>query len=144
MKNLSYEKIWEQVASRLGESLAYTAFESWIKPIKPVCLEEKVLKVSTNSNLSKEWILKNYKSQIIEILHDLYKKEKFGFELIIDKSVQNKDARMTIEKEISLDRENKEEKKFGIKTFSSDKINEFKSISSNLNLKYTFKNFIIG
>jgi len=127
MKELNKEKIWHQVLEKLVDELEHPAFESWIKPVKPVSIEDNNFTVSVNSSLSKEWIYKNYSSLINKILNEL-SNEHLQLKIIISKT-----------KEIE---EPKEEQK--IIPLSEFQINALRSTSNNLNLKYTFETFVIG
>jgi len=69
------EQLWNQISLAIGDVLTYTALESWIKPLFPVSLENHVFKVATNSNLSKEWIVKNYSNQLNKIVKEVVDKK---------------------------------------------------------------------
>ena len=53
-------KTWEIIQEKLAEALGTPAYESWIKPAKFNSLDENSLVISTNSNIAKEKIYKNY------------------------------------------------------------------------------------
>jgi len=125
-------KIWEEVISRLSESLDYPAYESWIKPVKFVSLDEKKLTIATNSLLSKEWIAKNYSDSIISLLKDI-QGTKVGLEIIVDKS---KETEPEIKPEARPEQRNLPLNEF--------QIDALRSTSNNLNLKYTFESFVVG
>jgi chromosomal replication initiator protein len=127
MKEITKEKIWNQLLEILSDELEHPAFESWIKPVKLVGIEDNDFVVSVNSSLSKEWISKNYTSIINKILNDITK-EQLQLKIIVSK-----------QKEIV---EPKEEQK--IIPLSEFQINALRSTSNNLNLKYTFDTFVIG
>ncbi|MDD3013426.1 MAG: chromosomal replication initiator protein DnaA [Candidatus Gastranaerophilales bacterium] len=127
MKEINKEKIWYQVLQKLVDELEHPAFESWIKPVKLVSVEDNDFIVSVNSTLSKEYIYKNYSPLINRILNEVTGKN-FQLKIIISKT-----------KEIE---EPKEEQK--IIPLSEFQINALRSTSNNLNLKYTFETFVIG
>ena len=139
-------KIWQQTMLKLGEVLAYTAFESWIKPLHPVSLDKKTFILSTRDNLSKEWICKNYALQISKALSEVTKK-KLELQIIVNKNIQS----LPVQQENSEPAKNtgkKEEapkpEKESFIPLNEFQINALRSTSSNLNLKYNFETFVIG
>lgn len=127
MKEKDKDKIWHYVLENLVDELEHPAFESWIKPVKLVSIENNDFIVSVNSSLSKEWIYKNYSTLINKTLKEITG-EDLQLKIVINKV-----------KEII---EPKEEQK--IIPLSEFQINALRSTSNNLNLKYTFETFVIG
>lgn len=127
MKEIAKEKIWNKLLEILADELEHPAFESWIKPVKYVGIENNDFVVSVNSILSKEWIAKNYSSIINKLLYEITK-ENIKLKIIVSK-----------QKEIT---EPKVEQK--VIPLSEFQINALRSTSNNLNLKYTFDTFVIG
>jgi len=127
MKEKDKEKIWHYILEKLADELEHPAFESWIKPVKLVSIENNDFIVSVNSSLSKEWIIKNYSAIIDKTLKEITG-EDLRLKVIINKV-----------KEII---EPKEEQK--IIPLSEFQINALRSTSNNLNLKYTFETFVVG
>lgn len=125
------EKIWEKVLIKISDEIDYPAFESWIKPVKPVSITDENFIISTTSTLSKEWILKNYSVTISTILKEISGKS-LNLKVEIIKSNEVETARAELEPEKSS---------IPLNDFQ---INALRSTSNNLNLKYTFETFVIG
>ena len=123
------EKIWEQVLEKLVEHLDHPAFESWIKPVQFVSLEDNIFTVSTNSSLSKEWIYKNYLSIIKALLKDITGKD-VEFKILITKA-----------KESQAQKNEPENPNIPL---NSKQLDALRSNQHNLSLKYTFDTFVIG
>ncbi len=133
MKKHNPQKIWKQVLEELSDTLEHPAYESWIKPTSAVSFDETSFTISTNSSLSKEWIYKNYAAQITKILNQITEK--------------NIDLKVVIEKKKEIVEEKKEppqEEKQSAIPLNDNQINALRSTSNNLNLKYTFDNFVVG
>src|SRR5574344_2845626 len=130
MQNKEFTTIWKAVLENLQESLDYPAYESWIKPVKPIAIEENYFVVTTSNPLSKEWINKNYAEKIALLLSEITGK---NLKLKIDVVKENEVVKNTEHFE--------QEKKH---TLSDFQIDALRSTSNNLNLKYTFKTFVIG
>lgn len=134
------EKIWNRMLKNLGDEMPHSKFEAWIRPIEPVSIEKKTLTIATNDTLSREWISKNYKELIGETLKSVTGR-KHSLEIIL-----KKDANLTERKPLEIKREKAEsiavtEEKVAVDNFQ---INAMRSMSCNLNLKYTFDSFVVG
>lgn len=149
------ENLWNKTLKNLGDEMAHSKFEAWIRPIEPVSLEKKTLTIATNDNLSREWISRNYKDVISDTLKNVTGR-KHRLEIVLKKEA---DIPVRAErKPVSFEREKfvtrpektslKEEVKANIQLpqtpVNEFQINALKSTSSNLNLKYTFDSFIVG
>jgi len=148
-KSIEKDKIWEQTREKLAEVLATPAFESWIKPLKFIDLEENSFIVSTESNIAKQWIVKNYNQLISDILKEISGKN-IKLKINVEK-IQAEQVKMDFpedlyqlpekKKETKKTEDSKQNKHIALTEFQIDAL---KSISNNLNLKYTFETFVIG
>ena len=140
------ENIWNKTLKNLGDEMPHSKFEAWIRPIEAVSIEKKTLTIATNDTLSKEWISKNYKELIGETLKGVTGR-KHNLEIIL-----KKDANLTERKPFKIERQKSE---ISSETFSEPviekkenknefQINALRSMSCNLNLKYTFDTFVVG
>ncbi|OGH96907.1 MAG: hypothetical protein A2039_00150 [Candidatus Melainabacteria bacterium GWA2_34_9] len=144
-------KTWEKIQEKLAEVLGTPAFESWIKPVKFNSLDEKTLEISTNSKTGKDLIHKNYLEHINNVIKEVTGKniklkikveqfeniqQKINFPEMPDlKNEKNKNECK------SATKEPKQNKNIPL---SENQIDALKSISNNLNLKYTFDTFVVG
>lgn len=144
-------KTWEKIQEKLAEVLGTPAFESWIKPVKFNSLDEKTLEISTNSKTGKNLIHKNYLEHINTVIKEVTGKniklkikieqfeniqQKINFPEMPDlKNEKNKNECKSATKEL------KQNKNIPL---SENQIDALKSISNNLNLKYTFDTFVVG
>ncbi len=140
------EKIWNKTLKNLGEDMPHSKFEAWIRPIEPVSIEKKTFTIATNDTLSREWISKNYKELIGETIKSVTGR-KHNLEIILKKDADLPERNLTERKPIEIKREKpttvmpdlqpqKPENEF--------QINAMRSMSCNLNLKYTFDSFVVG
>jgi chromosomal replication initiator protein len=140
------EKIWNKTLKNLGEELPHSKFEAWIRPIEPVSIEKKTFTIATNDTLSKEWIAKNYKELIGETLR-VVTGRKHNLEIIL-----KKDANLTQRKPLKIQRQKTEPFSDSLSKIVVEpkenkdefQINALRSMSCNLNLKYTFDTFVVG
>lgn len=140
------EKIWNKTLKNLGDEMPHSKFEAWIRPIEPVSIEKKTLTIATNDTLSREWIAKNYKTLIGETLKQVTGK-KHNLEIVLKKEV-NLTERKPIQIERSVPKAPVEAVSNPIEAPKLPKdefqINALRSMSCNLNLKYTFDSFVVG
>ncbi|MEI8376981.1 MAG: chromosomal replication initiator protein DnaA [bacterium] len=136
------ENIWNKTLKNLGDEMPHSKFEAWIRPIEPVSIEKKTLTIATNDTLSKEWISKNYKELIGETLKGVTGR-KHNLEIIL-----KKDANLTERKPFKVERQKSETVSIPVVEAKENKdefqINALRSMSCNLNLKYTFDTFVVG
>lgn len=127
-KNL--ENIWAEISKELEKTIQPSSFDSWIRPLFLKSTEADTVTIATNSTLSKEWVSKNFEKQINEAIK-LILGEGFRFEIVVDKSSKK------------IKKTEAEEEKPAM-PLSESQVNSLKSLSNNLNLKYTFENFVVG
>lgn len=128
--------MWEKIVTNLSKQLSRPQYESWIKPIKFLRVDERNIYLAVSSIYSKTWIKKNLSAQIVNAI-----KEETGNE-------------MTLQFEVDESLEVKQESKpLGVPSAHENSINfnvqdgqsDFnKRLCRNLNPKYTFDSFIVG
>ena len=137
-------KTWEKIQEGLAEVLGIPAFESWIKPLKFNYIDEKTLSVSTNSNTAKKWISKNYTELINKIIKEMTDKNiKLNLKVESFENIQQTKLDIPQLEEYSQKKETKPKENKNI-SLTENQIDALKSISNNLNLKYTFETFVVG
>ena len=149
------EEIWAGVLTCLSNELEHSKFESWIRPITPVSVENKTFVIATKDTLSRDWVRERFSSLICKALKDTTRRS-YNLNIVLKKDLS----------EDFLQRKNQLEKKFAQKVvepksgmklttregaipqvkpvFNEFQIDALKSTSYNLNLKYTFDNFVVG
>lgn len=136
--------IWEQVLIKLAERLDQPPFESWIKPLQFIEMDDAHFTVSTTSTLSKEWIFKNYAVQITQAFREITGKN-FDLKITVEKDrapVSNV-SKPQISAEASPEAEQPQQQNKSV-NLTEFQINALRSTSNNLNLKYTFETFVVG
>ncbi len=138
MKLLDKTKVQEDLLEKLKQEMVTPAYESWIKPIKICSLDEKTMVISTNSNLGKGWICKNSLETIQNALYEIT-----GQRLEIKVKVEKTDSQKTRSKPTKPQKQ--EHQAINKSTsLTESNIDSLKSLSNNLNLKYTFETFVVG
>ncbi len=158
MTEKTAEEIWANVLTCLSNELEHSKFESWIRPIMPVNFDNKTFVIATKDSLSKEWVRERFSAAICKAIKETTKKT-CNLDIVLKKDINDEllTKKMQLEKKLSQSFAQKvvepKSTKFVTKDDSSIKshlpINEFqidalKSTSYNLNLKYTFDNFVVG
>lgn len=138
-------KTWEKIQEKLAEELGTPAYESWIKPVKFNSLDDNNLVISTNSNIAKEKIYKNYMELINKLLKEVTQKN-IKLKIKVEKFDNAHQTKLNFPDlpEIKKEKPKNEKKENKNISLSENQIDALKSISNNLNLKYTFDTFVVG
>lgn len=130
---MNFEQMWQYVLSEIELQISRANFITWFKNTGILEKKEGVLTVYVPNNFSKEWLENKYNKYILKAVRN------------IDSEIKDINYIIRAEKEIG-----------GIVLKKSNKINksvfeeqmEFEELEinqeTNLNPRYTFKNFIVG
>jgi chromosomal replication initiator protein len=124
------ESVWDKATKIIQEKVSKQNFDTWIKPIKIVAMEDKCVQLGVPNKFFKDWLMDNYLSLIKNSLHSVV-----GISVDIDFM-------------LSKDKEKKQEAAVlpfeqGQNHHSSAPVARNKNISF-LNSNYTFDRFVIG
>jgi len=115
-----------ELFERLKQELAVPAYESWIKPLKVQSVDDNKVVITTNSNIGKDRICKNYLEIIKRVISTI--------------TGTVPEIKVIVEKE-----QDAEQKPINNTTSVTEKqADSLKALSNNLNLKYTFDTFVVG
>lgn len=123
--NSSLKKIWDNLKDDIREVITEQAFSTWIEPIHPVTIENKVLTLEVPSQFYYEWIDSHYQPLIVESL-----KEATGEVINLRYSVV-----------VGETRQENETPKLKHSTIS---ISKSYDSGSKLNKRYSFESFVEG
>ncbi|MDP2853962.1 MAG: chromosomal replication initiator protein DnaA [Smithellaceae bacterium] len=124
------ESVWDKATKIIQEKVSKQNFDTWIKPIKIVVMEDKCVQLAVPNKFFKDWLMDNYLSLIKNSLHSVV-----GISVDIDFI-------------LSKDKEKKQEAAIlpfeqGQNHHESAPVARNKNISF-LNSNYTFDRFVIG
>jgi chromosomal replication initiator protein len=128
IKGFDVESVWDKAAVIIQEKLSKQNFDTWIKPIKIVAMEDKCVQLSVPNKFFKDWLCDNYLSMIKKSLQSV---------VSID---------VDVEFILSKDKEKKPEaaqQSQNTKGAQASTVLRGKNISF-LNNNYTFERFIVG
>jgi len=124
------ESVWDKTIKIIQEKVSKHNFDTWIKPIKIVAMEDKCIHLAVPNKFFKDWLMDNYLSMIKNALHGV-----IGISVDIDFM-------------LSKDKEKKPEA--AVLPFDQDQNHHgtgaaarSKSITY-LNNNYTFDRFVVG
>ena len=127
---MNSQEIWEAVLAEIKLNLSKANFLTWFKDTTLLEVKDEVAIISVPSNFVKEWLEKKYHKTILNLLNKLSPEIK-NVQYVISSS--KKPLLKTAQK---------------AKTFlpSNDQMLIQTTINpeTNLNLKYTFENFVVG
>ena len=122
------ESIWDKAAVMIQEKLSKQNFDTWIKPIKIVAMEDKCVQLSVPNKFFKDWLCDNYLSMIKKSLQSVVSID-VDVEFILSKDKEKKP-------EVAQQSQN-------TKGTQATTLLRGKNISF-LNNNYTFERFIVG
>ena len=70
IKEFSAPSLWSKAAENLEKELAPQVYERWLKPIKPITLEDQKLFLSVPDEFFKTWVIDHYGSIISSALKE--------------------------------------------------------------------------
>ena len=142
------EKVWNNCLKFIQDNISEQNFETWFHPIRPIKLKQNILTVEVPSKFFYEWLEENYIDLIkATIKKELGKEGKLLYNIIVNNNNSQSISLPSINRKINANPEHylpsgAVEKKFknpfiipGLKKVQ---------INSQLNINYSFENFIEG
>jgi len=124
------ESVWDKATKIIQEKVSKQNFDTWIKPIKIVAMEDKCVQLSVPNKFFKDWLMDNYLSMIKNTLHSVV-----GISVDID---------------FMLSKEKEKKQEAAVLPFEQSQNNHGSAPTarnkniSYLNSNYTFDRFVIG
>ena len=124
------ESVWDKATKIIQEKVSKQNFDTWIKPIKIVAMEDKCVQLAVPNKFFKDWLMDNYLSLIKNSLHSVVGiSVDIDFMLSKDKEKKQEAAVLPFEQG---------QNQHGAAPFPRNKNVSF------LNSNYTFDRFVIG
>ncbi len=127
---VDYNFVWSECLKTIKENVTQMTYNTWFVPIKPVNMENSVLKVQLPSQFFWEWIDEHYNTLINKTIKEVIGKDARLAYLIANDTAVTESAAGDVETK----------PKEPVKVIPSPK----KDYESFLNPRYTFENFIKG
>ena len=125
---MNYQELWQTVLAQLQFSLSPANFTTWFKNTSISSFENGTLVISVPNSFVKEWLEQKYAKTILKIVHQIEERVKeIKFE------IKKEEGGIKLKKEVKIFTEGQLE----FQEFKTDK-------ETNLNLRYTFSNFVVG
>ncbi len=124
------ESVWDKATKIIQDKVTKQNFDTWIKPIKIVAMEDKCIQLAVPNKFFKDWLMDNYLSMIKNTLHSV-----IGISVDID---------------FILSRDKEKKPEAAVLPFELDRNQAGNSHSSRnknisfLNGNYTFDRFVVG
>ncbi|GAA0123625.1 chromosomal replication initiator protein DnaA [Clostridium faecium] len=119
------KELWEKTLNTLKGELTEVSFNTWIKSIEPISLEDSNLRLGVPNNFTKDILENRYKELIINSIKAVSSKTyNIEFFIISEEAIEKESSKKQEERKSSL------------------AVND--EMSAILNPKYTFDSFVIG
>lgn len=129
IKVVIMDAFWDKTTKIIQEKISKQNFDTWIKPIQILAMEDQCVQLAVPNKFFKDWLLDNYCSTIKQSL-----KDASGLEVNID---------FVLSKGNDSDNEPKVKPQAVTKTSSTVASNRNKGFSF-LNDNYSFERFVVG
>ncbi len=129
IKALYMDAFWDKAINIIQEKVSKQNFDTWIKPIKIVAMEDQCVQLAVPNKFFKDWLVDNYNSTIKQSL-----KDASGLDVNID---------FVLSKTKTKDQELSNKPAVNIKSSSHITANRSKNFSF-LNDNYNFDRFVVG
>ncbi len=123
------DAFWDKTSKIIQEKISKQNFDTWIKPIKIMAMEDQCVQLAVPNKFFKEWLLDNYSSTIKQSL-----KDASGVDVTID---------FVLSKGNNTENEPKVKSQPVTKASSAVASNRSKGFSF-LNDNYSFERFVVG
>lgn len=120
---MNIQTIWEKAKERLKVNIGNSSFETWVLPLKPRFENAKNFILEAPDLFFRDWVEKNYKQSIQEVIQSLTQPE-----------IQINIAIAPPPKEDAAEKQD---------TIISPQVQQI-PIGASLNSRYTFENFVVG
>ncbi|MDD3594172.1 MAG: chromosomal replication initiator protein DnaA [Candidatus Gastranaerophilales bacterium] len=130
--------LWKEILKNLEDRMTTPAFEMWIKPLGFKSFEDNTLYLVTNRTMQQDYVRKRYNLEILNALREVTQNPYSEFDIILDSKFKPK---FTPQKPVPFDTTEVVQQKLPL---DENPYERLKMTSFNLNLKYSFDNFIEG
>lgn len=128
IKGWYVEALWDKTIKIIQDKLSKQNFDTWIKPIKIVAMEDRCVQLAVPNKFFKDWLLDNYFPTIKHSLENIV-----GIEIDVE-FVLSKDKEKKPDAAAKIHEQSKRSSSVDIRNNNS----------SLLNGNYTFERFVVG
>jgi chromosomal replication initiator protein len=146
----NYESVWSNCVAIIKEKVGEQNFETWFKPIIPLCLVETSLTIQVPSQFFYEWLEENYANVLRQaISNELGVTGQLKYSIVIDKGNDVTQPKTVNLPTVNVQNGYHKAKKNNYQKFDKSIKQEYSLDSvfggiSQLNPNYTFDNYIEG
>jgi len=142
-----HEIAWKKCLELIKEHVNEQAFETWFVPIVPVRLDNNVLTIQVPSQFFYEWLEEHFVQLLRNVLdQQLGEEYRLEYSVVVDKgNALSQPVTVNLPENTSTKRKyaNSSESKATANPFNYSPV-DMVTVDSQLNLSYTFENFIEG
>lgn len=139
MPNVQVADIWQKVLMQMQSKINQFVYDTWIKALIPLKMDETNFIIGAPKNFVKEWVEDNYSQMISSIINENLSSP---LKLVIKNlEINESDDEQSNQKNISI-----LDTRTSTATITKKTPSPFdpEELAATLNQKYTFENFVIG
>lgn len=140
LHSFDFEPVWNRVQERLRDELGETTFRSWLKPLRFIALQDNTVQLAAPTRFMREWVASHY----AEELRRFWQTEISTLEAV--EVVVRKMPEEAAENAASAPRKIENSAADYRLNYVTSNVSEDEilSISSQLDPRLTFENFVVG
>ncbi len=132
VQKIAKEELWESVLLQIQSSVSQANFNTWFKSTDISSIKDSVAYISVPNTFVKEWLENKYNKLILKTLNSINGEVKEIRYVVNSRPSPSEKSKFAKERIKTIN-----ENQMALVDFSIDK-------ETNLNLKYTFENFVVG
>ncbi len=141
LHTFDFEPVWARVQSRLREELGDTTFRSWLKPLRFLELNENIIQLAAPTRFMREWVASHYTDELRRLWREEFPALE-AVEVVVRRMPEDDQAQA--EAPAPAIRKLDGETRLTATPSSSISDDDLLSISSPLDPRLTFENFVVG
>lgn len=141
LKTFDFEPVWSRVQDRLREDLGETTFRSWLKPLRFLELKDNIVHLAVPTRFMREWVASHYTDELKRLWREEFPALE-DIEIVVRRLPEDEAAAAS--ETAKKSEAQSSESRLSYATSSNISEEDILSISSPLDPRLTFENFVVG
>jgi chromosomal replication initiator protein len=147
VRSFDFEPVWVRVQTRLKEELGETTFRSWLKPLRFVAFHEDSVQLAAPTRFMREWVLSHYAEELRRFWQEEFPALE-TVEVIVSRLPEEAPSSAAAAESVpAVTTTAQDPKEIRLSSYMATSVvreEDILSISSPLDPRLTFENFVVG
>lgn len=131
---------WMRVQAQLSEELGETTYRSWLKPLSVINYSEKTVQLAVPTRFMREWVISHYLEDLLRCWQT-EREEVQAVEVFVRKAPDVQQPSINADQAVHSQASRPASSRIDLSLAADDDI---LAMSSSLDARYTFDNFVVG